>query len=271
MAIQPPDPDAMMSSLSPNSLSKPLSQKQVDLLYSDQHLALSYGLDEPAATNPNQTIYEQAQSPAGIGIFAGMPIAASKGEFYEAVRVFASESHNYMHPDDASMYPASAPSVGYNYNNNALNAVSPSAPASLTDIPTSTTDPSRPRTIAAGYDSSRRTLTVVFRDGTYYNYYEVSALEWSNFKRARSKGRFIATYLDIKSRGAADVTTLSQQGREALYRVSRTGQILRKGYTGKQVAGSKRGIVRTVRGVPQYPYKTGNLGGTGRKRAKGKP
>ena len=43
-------------------------------------------------------------------------------------------------------------------------------------------------------------MTVIFRDGTFYNYYSVSGLEWTNFKRARSKGRFIRMYLDAKTK-----------------------------------------------------------------------
>lgn len=73
--------------------------------------------------------------------------------------------------------------------------------APLTDAPTSSTNPQRPRTIAAGYASSTRTLSVVFRDGTPWNYYEVSPLEWANFRRAKSKGRFIRLYLDAKPYG----------------------------------------------------------------------
>jgi hypothetical protein len=120
--------------------------------------------------------------------------------------------------------------------------------------------PERPRTIAAGYDKARQCLTVVFRDGTYYNYYEVDGRTWQNFKRAKSKGRFILTYLDSHPRGVANVSSLPSSAREALYRISRTGQIKRSGVTGNQKAGSKRG--------GRGSYKSGNLGGTGRARQK---
>jgi len=73
--------------------------------------------------------------------------------------------------------------------------------AELTDSPTSTTNPQRPRTYAAGYNSKTRTLSVVFRDGTPWNYYEVTPLEWGNFLRSKSKGRFIKLYLDAKPYG----------------------------------------------------------------------
>jgi hypothetical protein len=103
------------------------------------------------------------------------------------------------------------------------------------DVPTSSTDYSRPRTVAAGYDPERQTMTVVFRDGTFYNYYSVTETEWLAFKASISKGNpwlnrrgksqssdglFIS-----KPRGVADVSSISPEIREALYRVSRTQQI----------------------------------------------
>ena len=54
--------------------------------------------------------------------------------------------------------------------------------------PTTSTDPSRPRTTSAGYDYSTGTLTVVFRDGTWWEYREVPADIWQEFKNAPSKG-----------------------------------------------------------------------------------
>ena len=64
-----------------------------------------------------------------------------------------------------------------------------SAPAPLTVVPTSTSNPERPRTVAAGYDAQEQKITVVFRDGTFYNYYEVSPTEWTQFKSRVSKGK----------------------------------------------------------------------------------
>jgi len=73
--------------------------------------------------------------------------------------------------------------------------------APFTEVPTKTTNPQRPRTTAAGYDPVTRTLTVSFRDGTLWNYYDVTPLEAANFRRAKSKGRFIRLYLDSKPYG----------------------------------------------------------------------
>lgn len=72
----------------------------------------------------------------------------------------------------------------------------PGPAAILSVIPTSTTNPQRPRTLAAGYDHQRKTITVMFRDGTMWNYYGCSPTLWNSFKRAPSKGVFIATRLD---------------------------------------------------------------------------
>lgn len=103
------------------------------------------------------------------------------------------------------------------------------SPADLTLVPTSTTDPSRPRTVAAGYDEEEGKLTVVFRDGTFYNYYEVDKNEWRAFKANRSKGAIIAQMLDYKPRGPANVTSLSKKAQEAFYRYSRGAQLHSQG------------------------------------------
>lgn len=143
------------------------------------------------------------------------------------------------------------------------------------DIPTSSTNYSRPRTVAAGYDAGRQTMTVVFRDGTFYNYYGVTQSEWEAFRASYSKGRpwlnkaaedpkpgaqavdglFIA-----KDRGPADVSTIDASIREQLYRVARTQQIVHKRYIqpGKTTHSATKvwtesGKVRTVR-EPNQTY-----------------
>jgi hypothetical protein len=65
--------------------------------------------------------------------------------------------------------------------------------ARLTISSTSTTNPEEPRTLAAGYDERNFILTVQFRDGTLYNYYDVPPEMWSDFKRVVSKGEFLRT------------------------------------------------------------------------------
>lgn len=87
----------------------------------------------------------------------------------------------------------------------------PGPAAILSVVPTSTTDPTRPRTLAAGYDQHRKTITVVFRDGTLWNYYGCSLSMWNDFKRAPSKGVYIRTRLDpMGDYGPADSSDSEQ-------------------------------------------------------------
>lgn len=97
-------------------------------------------------------------------------------------------------------------------------------PAPISVVPTSTSNVERPRTVAAGYDPERNVLTVVFRDGSWYNYYEVTPGEWKQFKAVTSKGKFIYSFLDYKPRGAADVRNLGAGVRKNLYGISRAYQ-----------------------------------------------
>lgn len=56
---------------------------------------------------------------------------------------------------------------------------------------TSSTNPKRPRTLKAGYDYRTETLTVVFRDGTWWNYYDVPHYLWEGFVLSESKGKYL--------------------------------------------------------------------------------
>lgn len=118
----------------------------------------------------------------------------------------------------------------------------PGTAANLSLLPTATTDPKRPRTLAAGYDKNLQTLTVMFRDNTLYNYYEVDSLTWANFKRARSKGRFILAYLDDHPRGYPTEGAISALGRTLLNDVAREYQIAQGGMQPGHSAKSKRGM-----------------------------
>lgn len=204
--------------------------------------------------------YAQAAEHTGIpSPMEAIPTASSKGQFsspvYEVIPVFGDDL-NDSGAESMSYY--SFNEAGFGYQNNAQIAQPNDDPAPITIVPTSTINPDRPRTVAAGYDFAQRKLTVVFRDGTYYNYFDVPNTLWQNFKRARSKGRFILAYLDQRPRGVADVSSIPSFARETVYRFMRTGQITRQGYQDGQKVGSKRGS----------GYGSGNLGGTGRKRLK---
>ena len=67
--------------------------------------------------------------------------------------------------------------------------------AKLTLKSTSTSNPRRPRTIAAGYDARKGVMTVVFRGDkkgdVWWNYYGVPSDVWAKFTSAPSKGQFL--------------------------------------------------------------------------------
>jgi hypothetical protein len=180
--------------------------------------------------------------------FVGAPTAASKGEFRAMRNRMEDETQglDYFLFDDertdynnlAGMPMSMDSSTGrqfYEYDPLRGDMSVPGyagpqneeddSPAPITVVPTSTTNPQRPRTVAAGYDEDEEKLTVVFRDGTFYNYYEVDANEWAAFKANRSKGAIIYRMLDFKPRGPADESSISQSAREAYYRFARGAQI----------------------------------------------
>lgn len=177
---------------------------------------------------------------------SALPIASSRGEFATTTR-FGSTLRKYGEDSDVSRAYAiledqpEAAGMGYDvtagtyygpttYNNLSLQARDKAfGPAAITQRPTATSNPKRPRTVAAGYDKERKTLTLVFRDGTFYNYYEVSPQMWATFKSLPSKGAYIKRYLDSKPRGEAEMSYVSKNAQELLYRVSRTNQILYEG------------------------------------------
>lgn len=224
-------------------------------------------LGQPYGFGPKQTSgMMQALSQEGTfqSPFAALPTAASSGEFFETISLInASETMRYYNPQTQAeaakrnqageavfygedVYYIDAQgnfvdrSSGRKYYDEDLDTgetVIPGekgpqfgesdAPAPLSLVPTSTTNPERPRTVAAGYDRERSVLTVVFRDGTYYNYYEVSVSEWQDFKRRVSKGQYIYQYLDYKPRGPANVSALPSYARSALYKLTRSMQLKR--------------------------------------------
>lgn len=100
------------------------------------------------------------------------------------------------------------------------------APQSV--VPTSTTNPNRPRTLSAGYaldniQAQTGHITVMFRDGTMYNWYQVPASVWNDFKTAPSKGWFIREKLDNAfPRGFASGGNVA--GRRTLHRAARVAQ-----------------------------------------------
>lgn len=112
------------------------------------------------------------------------------------------------------------------------------------DIPTSTSNFKRPRTVAAGYDRNQQLLTVVFRDGTFWNYYDVSNDEWIKFHQAYSKGPLLNKGGSIyeNHRGdATDLSSMSPQAQQFFVAVARAAQITFRDSTPKrgQLTGSQ--------------------------------
>lgn len=178
---------------------------------------------------------------------AGLPVAASTGDFSFARGVLGKATGDdglwdeYWQDDQS----------GYDYQNLAGSSVTLGGqtyvrpgqavtsgrgrqPAQISLVPTSTINPDRPRTVAAGYDEKRQVLTVVFRDGTFYNYYDTDRATWEEFKRVQSKGRYIRSTLDSQPRGTASMSKSPAFARESLYRVARTGQLVNDGQVGGQ-------------------------------------
>lgn len=139
---------------------------------------------------------------------------------------------NYSDPNDPEL-----DRVDYN-RGNALERAGGTGmrAAQLQDIPTSSSNYKRPRTVAAGYDSNNQILTVVFRDGTFWNYYDITPGIWMIFHSSLSKGPLINSneinkhgdgliLRECSSHGPADLSNLSPQAQEFLYKVARTSQI----------------------------------------------
>ena len=196
-----------------------------------------------------------------IAPLASLPTASSRGEFaqtgayVEGLAVFndltgnvvSRSKYNQLNAQDfgydntAGTYYEGMDAAGPRWNNLAANygAIAKDRwmdPAPISVIPTSTSNLKRPRTVAAGYrraDGStpegQGTLTVVFRDGTYYNYYDVTPQEWQRFKIAGSKGpllnpRPVPGFLMSKNRGEAALGFMSEKAQELEYRVAATSQ-----------------------------------------------
>lgn len=96
-----------------------------------------------------------------------------------------------------------------------------------TEIPTASTNHDRPRTIAAVYDPDDQVMTLTFRDGTMYNYMGVTQDEWKMFRSSPSKGRLLkkGSKFDLKQRGPADMSRISEPARELVYKAYRVAQM----------------------------------------------
>lgn len=138
------------------------------------------------------------------------------------------------------------------------------SPAPLSEVPTATSMPERPRTVAAGFvmeeNETKGKMTVVFRDGTYYNYYNVDPKTWEKFKELGSKWEFIKNVLDAHERGpASDVgMEANDDVRRELYRIARAVQQVAKGrgMTERQRQTRTKGATGKGRPTPVDSYRT---------------
>lgn len=117
-------------------------------------------------------------------------------------------------------------------------------PSDLQIRGTSTTNPQRPRTVAAGYDRQSQTLTVVFRDGKWWNYYDVPEYMWQEFVASESKGKYLReSGLDAwDSMGPANMGALGMFRRARLNYLAKKARKNQVKYGGVQGYGRDRGF-----------------------------
>jgi hypothetical protein len=91
---------------------------------------------------------------------------------------------------------------------------------------TTSSNPSRPRTLSAGYDSKNQVMTVLFRDGQWWEYRGVSPSIWRGFKFADSKGKYLrSSGLDSwGDMGPANVSAMPRHRRVQLNQLTNWAQ-----------------------------------------------
>jgi len=128
------------------------------------------------------------------------------------------------------------------------------APADISIRVTATSNPDRPRTLRAGYDPKTGTMTVVFYDGTWWNYYSVPRELWNGFRDARSKGRYLESsgLNQWPDMGEPNKTNMSARMVTALSK-TKTIQRALKGAQSKRVSGPRveAALNRYVRSLGQ--------------------
>lgn len=127
-------------------------------------------------------------------------------------------------------------------------------PAPITIRATSTSNPARPRTLRAGYEHATGTLTVIFRDGTWWNYYNVPPDMWNGFKNSKSKGRYLReSGLDAwPEMGSPNMASMSPAMAQALSNTRRVQKAL-QGKQSRRLSGPRveAALNRRMRGLGQ--------------------
>jgi len=98
----------------------------------------------------------------------------------------------------------------------------------------STMFPKRPRAFAVGYNPNSRTLYVIFRDNTWYEYRNVPTDIWLGLKGAESTGRYLRdSGLDKwEDRGEANLTGMSAGFAARLASAAASASRIQKGGVG---------------------------------------
>ena len=127
----------------------------------------------------------------------------------------------------------------YTYEFGSENKATTNRPVPLTVRPTTSSDYKRPYTVAAGWerypgqpfsDSEKGTLSVMFRDGTLFNYYDVEKSFWIKFQGQISKGQFLNRNapnpeLNRYPHGPADISGVDQATQQYYRQTARRAQV----------------------------------------------
>jgi len=228
---------AQMTGLFNVGLTSPLSNVPTAASKGSFNEFLDLSNDESILSYYNPQSFRTAQSRNQAGEAIATGIDTGLGYFDAAGNPVDRSSYRQSYDEDEDTGELIIPGI------KGPQADEGTAPAPISMVPTSTSNPERPRTVGAGYDSARQVLTVIFRDGTFYNYYEVNTNEWSAFKSTKSKGVYIYSVLDYHPRGPASTNDVSPKVRENLYRIARAVQVQKRGrnfYAERKKAAKKR-------------------------------
>lgn len=180
--------------------------------------------------------------------YGGYEVADKMVLNQESIDNFGSKRYlQYMDPATPSTYTFQGEGSGLQYGE--YDGVQTPAQGEY-DIPTSTTNFKRPRTLAAGYDPNNQVVTVVFRDGTFYNYYGIQSGTWNIFKNEYSKGPLLnggktggkgkqdgLLLRECTDRGEADLSQLGEEARDFFVTVARSAQIALRSSTARNRQG----------------------------------
>ena len=143
-------------------------------LTEDRRTAQSRYEDEFFETTQDLTADEQRLAELGVVIDAEDAASRDRGEVFGAQTGRAERAIRADDLDDVQWDPTRA----------------------YPQIMTTSMNPERPRTVAAGYDPKNSILRITFRNGVTYEYLGVSPRVWSTFQRAPSPGQYINQVLN---------------------------------------------------------------------------